>query len=147
MQALLTPHHSLALLGGEPGALALAHPANATFGWALVLAGFASGALLGLGFHREGFLGGYGSLRRRLLRLGHIALIALGLLNVVYAIYPAPASGTAAAAVAGIGLMVGGVSMPVACVLAAWREPLRCLFPIPVIALLASVIALLSGGV
>ena len=147
MQALLIPQHPLALLGGELGAFAIAHPVNATFGWALVLAGFASGALLGLGFHREGFLGGYGSLRRRLLRLGHIALIALGLLNVVYAIYPAPAAGTAAAAVAGIGLMVGGVSMPLACVLAAWREPLRFLFPVPVIALLASVIALLSGGV
>lgn len=125
----------------------LAHPTNAVFGWGLVLAGFASGALLGLGFHREGFLGGYGSYARRLLRLGHIALVALGMLNVLYAIYPGPFAGTTAAAIAGVGLMVGGVSMPVACFLAAWREPLRFLFPVPVIALVASAIALVAGGV
>jgi hypothetical protein len=52
-------------------------------GWGLVAAGFVSGTAVGLGFHREDFLGGYGSFRRRLLRLGHVALVALGMFNVL----------------------------------------------------------------
>jgi hypothetical protein len=45
-------------------------------GWALILAAFAAGAGIGLLFHREDFWGGYASWRRRLARLGHIALAA-----------------------------------------------------------------------
>jgi hypothetical protein len=55
-------------------------------GWVLVLLGLASGLFLGLGFHLDHFLGGYTSLRRRLVRLGHIALVALGALNVLWAL-------------------------------------------------------------
>ena len=38
-----------------------------------MLAGVLSGMAMGLFFHQDGWLGGYGSFRRRLLRLGHIA--------------------------------------------------------------------------
>ena len=51
---------------------------NWYFGWAAILTAFATGAVLGLFFHREDFLGGYASFRRRILRLVHIALAALG---------------------------------------------------------------------
>ena len=54
---------------------------NVIAAWIGVLAAFASGAVLGLFFHRADWLGGYGSWRRRLLRLGHIALVALGGVN------------------------------------------------------------------
>lgn len=50
-----------------------AHALNWQAGWPLVLAAFVTGALIGRAFHRHDFLGGYGSFRRRLLRLGHIA--------------------------------------------------------------------------
>jgi len=56
----------------------IAHHFNWMLGWGLVLAGFLSGAAIGLSFHREDFLGGYTSFPRRMLRLGHVALIALG---------------------------------------------------------------------
>ena len=46
------------------------HPLNFVAGWWLILAAFVSGTLIGLGFHREDFLGGYDSFRRRLVRLG-----------------------------------------------------------------------------
>jgi hypothetical protein len=49
-----------------------------------VLLAFATGAGLGLFFHRDDFLGGYNSFRRRIVRLGHIALAALGMLNVIF---------------------------------------------------------------
>src|SRR5688500_11249151 len=66
------------------------HPLNWTFGWALVLSAFVTGAGIGLAFHRDDFLGGYGSFRRRVVRLGHIAQAALGMLNVLYSLSPWP---------------------------------------------------------
>jgi len=53
-------------------------------GWWLIAAGFSTGAIFGLLAQREDWLGGYASRTRRLVRLGHIALIALGALNVVW---------------------------------------------------------------
>ena len=131
---------------GDMDPSSLAHPAHWTLGWSLVLAGFASGAALGLGFLSPEFLGGYSSPRRRLLRLGHIALVALGMLNVLFALAPVPVSGTTAASVASLGLAIGALSMPLACAFTAWRERLRVLFPVPVVALVAGAVAALGGA-
>jgi hypothetical protein len=122
------------------------HEINLLAGWMLVLAAFVSGAGVGLGFHRPKFLGGYGSLRRRMVRLGHIAFAALGMINVLYGLTPFPAAGTTVAGVASIGLIVGGVAMPAVCFLTAWREPFRHLFFIPVASLVIAVGAILYGG-
>ena len=59
---------------------------NEAFGWAWIAIGFVGGFLLGTRFHDDGFLGGYGSWARRLLRLGHIACVALGALNILFAV-------------------------------------------------------------
>lgn len=130
----------------DPTLQTLVHPASAQLGWSLVLAGLLSGAAIGLFFHREDFWGGYGSFRRRIVRLGHIAFVALGLINVLYAMYPLPEPGTTAAAVAGYGLGIGGVSMPLVCLLAGWRKPFRHLFFLPVVSLVSAVTALTYGG-
>jgi hypothetical protein len=108
------------------------HPLNFAAGWWLILAAFATGAAIGLGFHREDFLGGYGSFRRRLARLGHIALAALGGLNVLYGLSPVPAN-----SVPGWLLVAGGIAMPVVCFLSAWKPVFRHLFFIPVVLLLS----------
>jgi hypothetical protein len=105
-------------------------------GWWLILAGFLSGAALGLFFRRESFLGGYGSFRRRMLRLGHIACAALGMLNLIVALSPQ----------ASPLLVAGGAMMPAVCFLTAWKEKCRHLFFIPVLTLLAAVILILIGG-
>jgi hypothetical protein len=119
---------------------------NWQVGWWLVLAAFATGAAIGLGFHRPDFLGGYGAFRRRILRLGHIALAALGILNVVFAMSPWPSADMPTAHAASLGFIVGGLSMPAVCFLTAWRESFRHLFFIPVLALMAAVICTLIGG-
>ncbi len=124
---------------------AVANPLNYLAGWSLVLAGFLSGAAIGLGFHRDDFLGGYTSLRRRMVRLGHIAFVALGIINVVFALSPAPADQTTAA-IASICFLTGGVAMPIVCFLTAWRERFRHLFFIPVTALVAAVVFTLVGA-
>jgi hypothetical protein len=107
-------------------------------GWILILLGFVSGAVLGLGFHREGFLGGYASLRRRLLRLGHIALIALGALNVLYALMPFEGAEGTARELASCALLIGAIAMPATCALSALWPRLCPLFALPVAALLTA---------
>ena len=39
----------------------------------------------GLGFHRDDCMGGYGSWRRRLTRLGHIAFFGTAMINLAFA--------------------------------------------------------------
>lgn len=119
--------------------------ANWYAGWILILAAFLAGAATGLFFHREDFLGGYGSFRRRLIRLGHIALAALGMLNVLFSI-ATPAAPSASLQAASTLLIVGGISMGSICFLAAWREAFRHLFFIPVTALLLGVVLVVMGG-
>lgn len=109
---------------------------NMIFGWSSVLAGFLSGMLLGTGFHREGFLGGYGSLRRRMLRLGHIALVALGGLNVLFALSAGQLRlPPAALDLASWAWIFGGLAMPLCCLLMAWRPAARMLFVLPILSL------------
>ena len=126
-----------------PSETALAHAPHLHVGWALILAGFLAGGLLGLGFHRESFLGGYPGFRRRLLRLGHVALVALGMLNVLFALTPCGDPGSAAEQIASVALLTGAVAMPATCGLVAWRPQLRHLFALPVLALLTSVVSVL----
>ena len=131
---------------GAPSHLLLAHPANAVFGWASILTAFVTGAILGLRFHSEDFLGGYSAFRRRIVRLGHIALAALGMLNVLYGIYPAPQAGTGPERIASIGLLAGGVLMPAVCFLTGWRAGFRQLFFLPVLCLVIAVSCIIYGG-
>ncbi len=121
-------------------------PLNEIFGWCSVVAGFLGGTLLGLGFHREGFLGGYASMRRRMLRLGHIALVMLGALNLLFGasaarLHLAPA----ALALAATAWIVGGVSMPLCCALMAWRPSFRPLFAVPISCLLLAAGLVVTG--
>jgi hypothetical protein len=115
---------------------------NWYFGWSLILTAFLTGVFLGLFFYREDFLGGYSSFRRRLARLGHIALAALGMLNVLYGLSP-PAMQTS---ISSLGFMIGGAAMPAVCFLTSWRVGFRHLFFIPVGALTVAVVQTLWIG-
>jgi len=121
--------------------------ANAVVGWTLMAFGAVSGALIGLGFHRESWAGGYASFRRRLMRLGHISFFGLGILNVVFGLYAASLPEMAGSlSIASWALMVAGCSMPAVCFLAAWKEPFRHLFPIPVLGVLIGVLATIHAS-
>ena len=124
----------------RPGSADMMHHAlNFAAGWWLILGAFGTGAIIGLGFHREEFLGGYNSLRRRLTRLGHIALAALGGLNVLYGLSPVPSRPGPAANWTGWLFLAGAVAMPAVCFLSAWRVGFRHLFFVPVTLLLGAV--------
>jgi len=119
---------------------------NLLGGWLGMLAGVLSGAIVGLFFYRDDWMGGYDSWRRRLTRLGHISFFGLGFLNLIFAataaqlLLPAPYLNTASWS-----FIVGAIAMPFCCFLSAWRKPLRHLFPIPVAAVATGVVAILIG--
>jgi hypothetical protein len=118
-------------------------------GWGMIAAGFAAGAAVGLGFHREDFLGGYGSFRRRLLRLGHLAMVALGLFNVLFGLtvpQVAYSNGNLAQA-ASLCWLAGGIAMPAVCFLTAWRSELKQAFAAPVCLLIAAAVLTAVEGV
>src|SRR5262249_24111383 len=123
------------------------HALNWYAGWALILSAFLTGAALGLFFHRDEFLGGDTSFRRRIVRLGHIALAALGVMNVLSRPSPWPAASPLAATAASACFVIGGVAMPLVCFLTGWRESFRHLFFIPVTALVLAVLFTLIGGI
>jgi hypothetical protein len=75
---------------------------NLGYGWFSILAGLMGGLLLGLFFHGEGWPEGYPSFRRRMLRLGHVALVALDPLNLIFAL-------TAPASRVGVGIVARGL--------------------------------------
>src|SRR3954451_20533551 len=105
-------------------------PLNWSAGWFMILLGFLGGAGLGLCFHRDEFLGGYASFRRRIVRLGHISLVALGMLNLLFGMSPWPVAGTTQSAIAAACFVAGAILMPAVCFLTAWRASMRLLFPI-----------------
>jgi hypothetical protein len=115
-------------------------------GWGLILTAFLTGAILGLLFYRDDFLGGYASFRRRIFRLGHIALAALGAINILYSVSSVALEPSLRTRVASFGFIIGGVTMPAVCFLASWRASYRHLFFIPVSALIIAVLQTLRMG-
>lgn len=119
---------------------------NLLAGWIGILAGVVSGAIIGLYFHRDDWLGGYASYPRRLARLGHIAFFGLGFVNLAFGLtFHAVSLSPEPAAFASICLILGAVSMPLCCFLAAWKKPLRHLFPFPVGCVLLGLLSLLRS--
>jgi hypothetical protein len=123
----------------------MTHALNWYAGWWMLLGSFAIGAVVGLGFWRDTFMGGYTSWPRRMVRLGHIALAALGILNMVYGLAGRPVDGTWQAQAAGLALVIGSVAMPATCFLAAWRMGWRHAFAAPVVALITAAVCVLLG--
>ena len=121
---------------------------NEALGWLGIALGIVGGAMLGIGYDREGWMGGYGSLRRRLLRLGHIAFIALGFLNILFA-HSVSRIGLGLDArslsMASWCLAIGAFAMPACCFLNAWRNSFKNLFAVPVVLLATGCVMVFYG--
>ena len=112
---------------------------NLLLAWIGIVLGFASGFLLGLFFHREDWLGGYGSFKRRLYRLGHISFFGLAIMNILFFLTAREfAHASVAVTIASWGFAAGAASMPVCCIVMAHQPRLRALFLVPVISLLTA---------
>ena len=119
---------------------------NLHLGWIAILLGLLVGAGIGLFFHDENWLGGYTSRRRRMLRLGHIALVGTGLLNVGLAISADYLEIGDGLRLPSILMIVGSATMPAVCFLSVWREPFRHLFFVPVLSLVGAVALFLMAA-
>jgi hypothetical protein len=110
---------------------------NLCAGWIGLLLGMASGAVIGLFFHNDDWLGGYDSWRRRMLRLGHISFFGIGFINLAYAltVKSRELPGTSTASIL---LVVGAIGMPTVCFLSAVWKNFRNFFFIPVGSLIAA---------
>ena len=113
---------------------------NIYVAWIAFIFGIIAGAISGLKFYAEDFLGGYASWRRRLVRLAHISFFGIGIVNLIFALTARSLDITSGLNGASIMLAVGAVTMPLVCYLAAFRPPYRHLFFIPVLAILTGVI-------
>ena len=111
---------------------------NLFFGWLWILLGFVSGMVLGLFFHGENWLGGYGSFRRRMYRLGHISFFGLGAVNLLFwlTIQVIPAA-DALLGFASAAFIVGAVTMPLCCAVMAHFPKAHLIFAVPVVSLIA----------
>ena len=105
---------------------------NLIAGWVGIYLGFLSGAIQGVFFHRDNWLGGYSTWPRRITRLGHISFFGIGFVNLFYAatihifgIDNDPITSTL--------LIIGAISMPTVCYVSAFRKPFRHMFFVPVL--------------
>ena len=113
---------------------------NLLAAWVGTLLGFLSGLALGLGFHREDWLGGYGSFTRRLYRLAHISLFGLGAVNFFFYITARALPAGTLLTLASSAFIAGAITMPVCCLIMAHFPNTRSLFALPVV-------SLVTGGI
>ncbi len=118
---------------------------NLIAAWVGIALGFLSGMGLGMGFQKEQFLGGYGSHRRRLYRLGHISFFGLAIINFMFwlTVKLEALSGYLIPS-ASLAFLLGALTMPLCCVLMAHWKQTQALFAIPVISLLYGAIVTLT---
>jgi hypothetical protein len=111
---------------------------NLAAAWIGFALGCVSGAVPGLFFHRQDWLGGYTSWPRRLIRLAHISFFGIGFLNLGMGL-SCRTLGIEAGAAAPL-MLAGAVAMPVVCYLAAFRPAFRRLFFIPAGSVLLAIV-------
>ena len=111
---------------------------NLIAAWSGILLGFLSGMVQGMFFHRENWLGGYASLKRRMYRLGHISFFGLGAVNLFFWLTATSSNfSSGIASIVSWAFIVGAVTMPLCCVVMAHFPKLHLIFAVPVISLIA----------
>ena len=114
---------------------------NLVLAWLWILLGFVAGMVLGMFFHGENWLGGYGSFKRRMYRLGHISFLGLGVVNLLFCLTVQTFSLAGPfVTVASLAFIVGAISMPVCCVVMAHFPKAHLIFAVPVL-------SLITGGI
>ena len=114
---------------------------NLLLAWLWILLGFGSGMVLGMFFHGENWLGGYGSFKRRMYRLGHISFFGLGAVNLLFYLTVQDALPAGALVhFASLAFIIGALAMPACCVVMAHFPKAHLIFAVPVV-------SLITGGV
>lgn len=114
--------------------------------WIGILLGFISGALIGLLFHDENWMGGYSSWRRRMIRLGHISFFGIALINLTYSVSLTVFNVKITTPYSSYLFIAGAISMPLICFLSAYNKIFRHLFFIPVLCLVVGTLIFFTKG-
>ena len=112
---------------------------NLHIAWLGILLGFVSGSLIGLNFKffKKDWQGGYAGLRRRMMRLGHIAFFGLAIVNMMFHFTTQSLNIVSQTwVVASWAFVVGAIAMPICCFTMAVYPRLKNLFYFPVISLI-----------
>ena len=116
---------------------------NIVAAWIGFLLGCTAGAIPGLFFYQQEWLGGYTSWPRRMIRLAHIAFFGIGLLNIAFAFTVHTFGLDSDAALPSALLIIGAAAMPLICYLSAWKPIFRHAFFIPAISVTLSIFIVL----
>ena len=111
--------------------------------WIGIFAGCIAGAVQGLFFHKDDWLDGYGSWRRRMTRLGHISFFGIGFINFAFAVSLWILEMEGELVVSSRLLIVALITMPLLCYLSAFKKPLRNLFFIPAGSVIVAIVLFL----
>jgi len=114
--------------------------------WIGIFLGFIAGAILGLFFHSDTWLGGYSSWERRMARLGHISFFGIAFINLAYALSLTVFNLTIETPYASFLFITGAITMPLICFLSAYKKTFRHLFFIPVLSLVVGTLFFIKGG-
>lgn len=116
--------------------------------WIGIVLGFIAGAVIGLFFHDDKWVGGYHSWPRRMMRLGHISFFGIAFINFAYSFSIRVFNIHSATIYPSYFFIIGAITMPLICFLSAYKKGFRHLFPIPVISLLiGAIIFIVKGGI
>lgn len=120
---------------------------NLYVAWITMVFGALIGALSGLFFHKQEWFGGYSSWQRRMIRLGHISLFGIAFINIafVFTVYYLRINSNIL--VPSRLLIIGSITMPIVCILSAYKKFFRHLFFIPVLSVLAAMIIFTVWGI
>ena len=111
--------------------------------WIGMLLGGLFGASQGLFFHKDDWLGGYGSWRRRMTRLGHISFFGIAFINIAFVGTTKILGIEDEVLIPSILFIIGAIGMPLICYLSAFKKVFRHFFFIPALSVIAGVIYLL----
>ncbi len=106
-------------------------PINLYAAWIGLLCGCFAGAVPGLFFHKDDWLDGYSSWRRRMIRLAHISFFGIGLINLAFSLTVRTLQIDGRVALPSVLFITAAVAMPLVCYASAIKEPFRHLFFIP----------------
>lgn len=119
---------------------------NEIGGWLFVLGGLVMGLVMGLKFQREEWLGGYSAFPRRMVRLAHVALVALGMINIQFAHSAARLHlNPRMESVASIAFIAAAALMPACCLRMAARRRNFEIFAAPIVCLATGLILTVGG--
>ena len=108
-----------------------------------MLFGCLAGAVQGLFFRNENWLGGYGSWTRRMLRLGHISFFGIAFINIAFALSVFALGVEKEIYIPSKMFLIGAVGMPLVCYLSAIKDTFRHLFFIPTLSVIVGIVTFL----